>query len=111
MNPIRLDLETAIERMGGKDIFLEIARFFAARLPETLGEMEAALQTGDMPALTRLAHSCKSNCAGVGAEEERGLCLALEQAARAEDKTGATAALDRLRARLPLLKEALESLR
>ena len=106
----KLDVQGAVERMGDREIFLEIAHYFAERLPENIQEMESAFARGDMPSLTRLAHSCKSNCAGVGAEEERALCLVLEQAGRAQDVPAAEAALARLKPKLLDLKTVLESI-
>jgi HPt (histidine-containing phosphotransfer) domain-containing protein len=107
---IHLDLEAAIERMGDKEIFLEISRFFASGLPKTVQDMENALSSGDLEALTRLAHSCKSNCAAMGAEDVRARCLTLEQAGRAADKARATAALEDLKPVLLALKETLDGL-
>ncbi len=107
---IHLDLENAIERMGDKEIFLEIARFFAAGLPDSIAKMDEALARGDLESLSRLAHSCKSNCAAMGAENERAMCLTLEQAGRAADKTLAGVALAELKPRLLALKTVLDNL-
>lgn len=105
-----LDLKTAIERMGDREIFLEIAHYFAGTLPGNIQEMEEMLQREDMNSLMRLAHSCKSNCASMGAEEERVLCLELEQAARSADKEKSQAILAQLKPKLLILKDTLSAL-
>lgn len=75
---VSLNLDEAIKRMGDREIFLEISRYFAARLPEALEELGLALESGNMPEATRYAHSMKSNCSAMGAEQLHELCRDLE---------------------------------
>ena len=81
-HPVCLNLDEAIKRMGDREIFLEISRYFALRLPEALAELKFALEAGDIAEATRYAHSMKSNCSTVGAEEMQEQCRALEKLCR-----------------------------
>ncbi len=81
-NPIFLNLDEAIERMGDREIFLEISRYFASRLPDALEELGLALEAGNAVEATRYAHSMKSNCSAMGAEQLREQCRALEGVCR-----------------------------
>lgn len=82
-DPVALNLEEAIERMGDKEIYLEIARYFASHLEQTLIDLGTALQQKNGEDATRLAHSLKGNCATVGADTLREECLKLERLCRA----------------------------
>ena len=79
---IFLNLDEAINRMGDRETFLEISRYFAARIPEALDDLDRALRAGDMEEATRYAHSMKSNCSAMGAEQLREQCLVLETTCR-----------------------------
>jgi len=79
---LRLDVEEAVERMGDRETYLEIAHYFAAHLPASIAGLKGALQSGDQQTATRMAHSLKSNCATVGAEKIRERCYALEKLCR-----------------------------
>ena len=77
-DPIFLNLDEAIKRMGDREIFLEISRYFASRLPEALEELALALKAGNTAEATRYAHSMKSNCSAMGADQLHEQCRALE---------------------------------
>ena len=79
---IALNLDEAVERMGDKEIYLEIARYFAEHLPQYLKDLTTSLTAGDTETCTRLAHSLKGNCAKVGAEGLRQDCYILETLCR-----------------------------
>lgn len=102
-----LHLDEAIARMGDREIYLEIAHYFAGRMRETLGELLGKLNDGDMENATRLAHSLKGNCATIGAEELRTACLALERLCREERREQALAAYAELVPKLLTLRETL----
>ena len=80
--PVALNLEEAIERMGDKEVYLEIARYFASHLEQTLADLGTALRENNVEDATRLAHSLKGNCATVGADALREECLRLERLCR-----------------------------
>lgn len=79
---VSLNLDEAIKRMGDREIFLEISRYFASRLPEALEELALALETGNMAEATRYAHSMKSNCSAMGADYLHEQCRDLESICR-----------------------------
>lgn len=107
---IVLNMDEAIDRMGDKDIFLEIARYFASRLPEAIEELRLALEAGETEQATRYAHSMKSNCAAVGAEDLREQCRELEAACRRGAVAEASALYSSLVPELLALRAILQSL-
>lgn len=80
-----VNVNAAVERMGDKDIYIEISQFFAGHLPESVDAVGKALDTGEIAEAARLIHSMKSNCATVGADDLKERCYALEQTCRAGD--------------------------
>lgn len=110
MSLIELDLSSAIERMGDKKLFLEIAYSFSVLLPEIQDDIAAALAAGSMQEARRLVHSLKSNCASMGAEKLRAEVYTLEQACNAGDKEGATLLFEGLRPKLDIFSRQLVEL-
>lgn len=109
-NSISLNLDEAIDRMGDRETFLEISRYFAARLPEALEELDRALQAGDTEAATRYAHSMKSNCSAMGAEQLRAHCLSLETVCRKEELEQARMLYAELAPKMLILRDILVKL-
>lgn len=103
-----LEMDAAVERMGDKGIYVEVAHCFADNLANSLKALEAALTRSDMDAATRLSHSLKGNCGTVGAEELRRDCLLLEQTCRAAEAEKALALFSGLHPKLLALREVLE---
>ncbi|WP_169726960.1 Hpt domain-containing protein [Desulfovibrio cuneatus] len=77
-----LDVASAVERMGDKEIYLEIARYFSERVVPDVAALAEALEKGSMEEATRMAHSFKGSAATVGAEIARAACAELEAACR-----------------------------
>lgn len=102
--------EEAIERMGDKDVYLEIAHYFASHLEDSLKELAVALSNADMQTATRLAHSLKSNCATVGAENLREQCYTLETLCREGKLDSAGSLYGNLAPKLLALRELLIAL-
>lgn len=105
-----LNIEEAIERMGDREIYLEIARFFASHLQESLKNLALALNNADAVEATRLAHSLKGNCATVGADLLRDQCLALEKLCRDGNLAQAHTVYADLAPRLLALRDKLAAL-
>ena len=82
---LRLNIREAVDRMGDKETYLEIAHYFAEHLPDSLEKLQEAFDASDLALATRLANSLKSNCATVGAESMRERCLTLEKLCRDGD--------------------------
>lgn len=106
--PLRVD--EAVERMGDKEIYLEIARYFAAHLHDSLNALRSALDAGNSTEATRLAHSLKGNCATVGADTLREECLHLERLCRQGQPDEARAFLRQLHPKMLTLRAMLEAL-
>lgn len=79
---VDLDDNAAVERIGDRSIYLEIAHYFGSHLQQSLASLAQALERRDSENATRLAHSLKGNCATVGAETMRSRCHALEKLCR-----------------------------
>lgn len=71
----------AIERIGDAGIYREIAFVFKENLPNYTGQIENAMEERDYETIRRLAHSIKSNCATIGADELRIFFGSMEEAA------------------------------
>ena len=104
---VSLNLDEAIKRMGDREIFLEISRYFASRLPEALEELALALETGNMAEATRYAHSMKSNCSAMGADYLHEQCRDLEGICRSGATEDARKLYAELAPRLLALRDAL----
>ena len=107
---IELNMEAAMERMGDREIYLEIALFFADQIPFSLEQLDEALEKGSMGEARRFAHSMKSNCATVGADALREECYALEKACLSENIAAARKAFISLRPRLEELRRILKDM-
>lgn len=106
-----LNYEEALERMGNdREVYLEIARFFADNLPASLQLLVSALNNNSAEEARRFAHSLKSNCATVGAEELREQCYTLEVLCRNGDLEKARACYSALVPRLMCLRDKLLAL-
>lgn len=110
MPDIDLDLETAIDRMGDKELFLEIARSFAATLPKTLTDLDEKLTDGSLADARRLSHSLKSNCAAMGAESVRAMAYEVEKACTDNNGPLAREYFDTLKPYIESLEQRLLSL-
>lgn len=104
------DIETAIDRMGGRDLYVDIARAFAGALPETESAIADALKRCAWEESRRLAHSLKGNCAAMGAEKLRQQVYELEKACAEGNKDIAHALFIPIRGDLHVLRDELLSL-
>ena len=72
-----------VEMTGGELVVVdELVDTFLEDALTQLDAMRAASAGGDLPTLTRAAHSLKSGSLNVGAVDLGGLCRALEEAGR-----------------------------
>jgi HPt (histidine-containing phosphotransfer) domain-containing protein len=105
-----LHREGAIERLGDKELYLEIAHYFSSHLEESLKDLGAALGSADALTAARLAHSLKGNCATVGADTLRGHCTTLENLCREEKLDSARSLYASLVPKLLALRDILITL-
>jgi two-component system sensor histidine kinase/response regulator len=74
-----VDLEVAIDRLGGDEaFFLDLIRTLEREADSELGEIERAAAEGDAGSVQRLAHSLKGAAASMAAEPVRAAAYALE---------------------------------
>lgn len=97
----------AVDRIGDRSIYLEIAHYFGSNMEQSLANLDEALGRGDMETATRLAHSFKGNCATVGADSMRERCYALERLCREKHLEDARILFAEIAPGLTLLGEKL----
>lgn len=73
------DTKQALSLTGGKaNMFRRIATVFLTHMPHRLAELNAALETGDMSEVHRLAHSIQGAAASVGGQRVWDVALRIE---------------------------------
>ena len=82
----------------GDDVVVvrQLIDIYARDSPKLLAEATQALENGDVPSLTRAAHSLKSTSASMGAVSVLNLARALEQHAKGNDMAQCAEAVRRL---------------
>jgi signal transduction histidine kinase/CheY-like chemotaxis protein/HPt (histidine-containing phosphotransfer) domain-containing protein len=82
-----IDAAKGLEAMNGNEkIYLRILGVFHKGGQDKIGEINGALNAGDLCLYTTYVHGLKSALASIGATELSAAALALEMAGRAEDK-------------------------
>jgi len=89
-----LDLEVveslrALDEEGGPSLFLELIDLFVEDAAAQLRTMQGALESGDVKALERAAHTLKSSSANIGACRMSEICFELEKLGRSGTLQGA----------------------
>jgi CheY-like chemotaxis protein/HPt (histidine-containing phosphotransfer) domain-containing protein len=83
-----VDLERLEEFSGGsQDSFAELVSLYLNQTTEQIQQMQAALSAGDLPRLSRLAHSCAGASSTCGMVAIAPLLRKLEMAAKAGEQT------------------------
>ncbi len=82
-----LDLSSLADILGDDDpgLIREVVAEFVEKFPRALEAFKAAIAAGAAEDIAAGAHAAKGAAAGVGAEDLRALCAAIEQAARRGD--------------------------
>jgi HPt (histidine-containing phosphotransfer) domain-containing protein len=93
------------------ELVVEIVDLFLADSAKQLESMQAAVESGDLLVLSRVAHSIKGSLGSLFAMQAASRAQAVEQLAKEGDKEGATAALAQLESALVVLKPELLRLR
>ncbi|MBL8472016.1 MAG: response regulator [Rhodocyclaceae bacterium] len=107
-----LDLRAGLAQVGGKMALYRklLEKFRATHCAEFESRIRAALDLPDWPAAVRQAHSLKGVARTLGAFALGDLALAVERAARAEDRVAMASALAALVAHMHNLQRALANL-
>lgn len=106
-----LDLETALERVGGdEDLLREISAIFLQECPPAITELRSAVAARDPVTIERKAHSLKGSISTFGNGEPFHDALTLEQQGRNRDLTEVDQNLQRFEASLDRLCGELQAL-
>lgn len=105
-----LSLETAMELMGGMELFTEIAGMLLAEMPELMDEIHTHAASGDLAELSKTAHRIKGNFGVIAAEQAQAAAKDLEYSARDGNRSSAEAALVELEAAIELVVPELQRL-
>ena len=97
-----MTLERMISLFGDDRVVMgEICSLFLQEVRQTTAQLEAALESGDMKAAKKAAHTIKGSAGNVGADEVAALALDIEKVILANDADGALILL-------PALQDAVE---
>jgi len=99
-----------LDEEGGSALSQQILGSFLTSAAVTMTRLEAAMQDGNMLALSQAAHSLKSSSANVGARVLSGHCKALEKCAREGFKLQADSLAAQVRREYPRVVDALKTI-
>ena len=107
----QIDVEAALERVGGdRELLHDVALLFMGEYPNSLMEIQAAIEGMDAHKLERAAHTLKGSVANFGAAATVDTAFQIENLARQGDFQAAAEALQRLESTLHDLMPELERL-
>jgi len=106
-----LDLETALERLGGdKEFLVELLEELVQQIDQSLPELKAAVEAQNFDEVRSLAHGMKGAAANLGADQATEIFLQLEMMGKNHDLSGAAEALATAQKLNEALKERIKSL-
>ncbi len=92
---------------GDNDFVREMIELFLEQSPRNLEVMRAALDVGDLPAVSKAAHNMKSSSAYLGAKRLSELCGQVEAKARTSETTFVARGVEALTAEFDAVRRAL----
>ena len=100
---------TVLDELVGNDAqkFRKFALLFLTSLDDVLHQVDAACASGDIATLGAMGHRGKSTAMNIGAAKLSGMCLQLEQTARAKDAAQALALARGLRSEVEGIRAAI----
>jgi len=107
IDDVAIEAITSLQKPGKPDLFAKIVTLFEQNSPDLIESIVAAPDNGDADSARAAAHSLKSSSAYLGAVEFSGLCKRIETAARENDLTRETEAIEKLP---DCFKETIEAL-
>lgn len=107
-NRSRIESLREIGGLTGEDVVGELVHAFSSDAETSLNRMIAALDSGDLKTLERVAHSYKSTCATLGGEYAAEFCQILENQARDGDPVNGPAIIETIRRESKILHIALD---
>lgn len=111
MDATPLDLSAGIAACAGsKDLHLQVASLLAGDIDARVGGVQAALASGDLTTVAKLAHKHKGACLAVGARALAELFSTIDMAARGGDRAAAAARATALAGEASAFKAAVSTL-
>jgi two-component system, sensor histidine kinase and response regulator len=105
-----VNLGIALARLGNdQQLLRDMAGFYIEDVPQLMGELRSALETGDAELATRSAHSLKGLSSNFEAPFAVSTAMAVENAARSGDLQKAVAGVDELDNELGRVIQALKA--
>jgi signal transduction histidine kinase/CheY-like chemotaxis protein/HPt (histidine-containing phosphotransfer) domain-containing protein len=99
-----------LERLlGDEDLAKTIQEGFLTDIPQRIYALKIFLETGDLPAAERQAHTIKGAAANIGGERLRAAAFEMEKAAMGQELTAAGAFMRELETQFDRLKEAMQN--
>jgi HPt (histidine-containing phosphotransfer) domain-containing protein len=111
VDPEVLEMLADLQEPGEPDVLAELLGLFLRDTPERLGVIARALDTGDLDAVGRAAHSVKGSASNLGAMALQGYAACVEMHARTGDLAATRAEAAGLADEYRRVREHLESLR
>ena len=108
LDPAVLDNLRQLNQDGEPDVVREVLGLFVSDAPRRLNAMADAVTRLDAGEVQRTAHALKGASASIGAFALQRLCRELEELARGEDLSTATATLDYIVAEYARVKAAID---
>ena len=109
--PSPINREMILDRVGGdEELLREITSIFLEEYPALIGEIQAAVVSGDLKRLERAAHSLKGSVANFGAQTATDAAYRLETIGRKGQVDQASDALADLILEFQRLQPVLEEL-
>jgi HPt (histidine-containing phosphotransfer) domain-containing protein len=105
-----IDVDKALELMGGRELFAEIVGMLLDELPDLVDQLRAEAAAGDLVALSKTAHRLKGNFGVVAAEQAYAAARDLEYAGREENVAMAELCLVELEAAIERVEDELRAL-
>ena len=89
-----LDLETALERLGGdKEFLIELLEELVQQIDQTLPDLKKAIEEKNYDEVRSMAHGMKGAAANLGADKAMDIFLKLEMMGKDHNLDGAMEAL------------------
>ena len=105
-----IDIQAVIERMGGQEnLAAKVYLKYMETVPGILDSMEKAVRQHDLTQTEKYAHSLKSACANIGADEASSAAAVIEKAAREKENRLIKSATSLLRNEIDSILAILQS--
>ncbi len=103
-----LDRDHALQHFGGDEAFYQyISSLFIDNIPDMIGKLRSAIETGNLRKVARQAHSLKGSFSTIGASTCLELAVQMEQKGRDGETEAVTPLFERLKTELEKVRSHL----